>query len=52
MNIIKAEMNAKDMELMMLNTVLEMYRTLAENGEENLGTQALIHYYDNDEKLI
>ena len=35
---------------MMLNTVLEMYRTLAKNGEENLGTQALIHYYDNDEK--
>ena len=51
MNIIKAEMNAKDMELMMLNTVLEMYRTLAENGEENLGTQALIHYYDNDENI-
>lgn len=52
MNIIKAEMNAKDTELMMLNAVCEMYQTLAENGEEDLGTQALIHYYDNNGELV
>ena len=52
MNIIKAEMNAKETELMMLNAVCEMYQTLAENGEEDLGTQALIHYYDNNGELV
>lgn len=52
MNIIRAEMNAKDTDLMMLNAVCEMYQTLAENGEEDLGTQALIHYYDNNGKLV
>jgi len=30
-----------------LNTVLSMYETLESEGLGNLGTQALIQYYDN-----
>lgn len=32
-------------QLQMLNTVCEMYEQLMSQGYENLGTQALIHYY-------
>lgn len=43
MHIVQSEM--KDLQLPMLNTVCDMYETLAKQGEENLGTQALIHMY-------
>ncbi len=42
MHIIQEETNTS---LDMLNTVCNMYETLADQGEANLGTQALIHYY-------
>ncbi len=42
MHIIQEETNTL---LDMLNTVCNMYETLADQGEANLGTQALIHYY-------
>lgn len=45
MHIVQLEM--KDQQLHMLNTVCNMYETLAEQGEEDLGTQALIHMYKN-----
>lgn len=45
MHIVQAEMKAKEMQLHMLDTVCAMYEKLAEQGEENLGTQALFHYY-------
>lgn len=49
MHIVQEEM--KDtFSLDMLNTVCSMYETLAAQGEENNGTQALIHYYKNKEK--
>lgn len=43
MHIVQAEM--KDQQLEMLNTVCHMYETLADSGEGDLGTQALLHYY-------
>lgn len=46
MNLIKQEIKPK--KLMVLNTVLKMYKKLAKKGKENLGTQALIHYYYNN----
>lgn len=45
MHIVQEEMKAKGMHLAMLDTVCEMYETLAKQGDENLGTQALVHYY-------
>ena len=33
----------------MLDTVCHMYEELAKKGEENAGTQALIHYYEKHE---
>lgn len=45
MHIIQDETN---ISLDMLNTVCKMYETLASNGEANLGTQALIHYYKKE----
>ncbi len=45
MQIAQQEMTDKNTSLQMLNTVLEMYKKLAEQGYEHLGTQALIQYY-------
>lgn len=47
MHIIQEETNTP---LDMLNTVCNMYETLADQGEANLGTQALIHYYKKSTK--
>lgn len=35
-----------DLDLKVLDTVKDMYEVLASRGMEDLGTQALIHYYD------
>lgn len=35
-----------DLDLKVLDTVKDMYEDLANRGMEDLGTQALIHYYD------
>lgn len=35
-----------DLDLKVLDTVKDMYEDLASRGMEDLGTQALIHYYD------
>ena len=43
LKIAKEEM--EDQELPVLNTVLQMYQSLQ---EDNLGTQALIHYYEEN----
>lgn len=43
MHIIQDEMGSQ--HLTMLDSVCQMYETLAKEGEENKGTQALIHYY-------
>lgn len=45
MHIVQEAMEAHDMHLDMLDQVCHMYETLAENGEEDNGTQALLHYY-------
>lgn len=45
MNIIDAEMKARGIELRMLESVLGLYREMAEEGNENDGTQALIKLY-------
>jgi len=45
MKIAKEEMEKNGKELKVLNEVLSMYEKLAEEGYENLGTQALIKYY-------
>lgn len=44
MHIVQEEMG--DVHLAMLDTICKMYEKLARDGEENAGTQALIHYYD------
>lgn len=44
MHIVQDEM--KETHLEMLDTVCHMYEVLADQGEENKGTQALIHYYN------
>ena len=46
-HFIKEEMDQKGIDLQMLNTVCRMYEALAENGKENLGTQALLHFYEH-----
>ena len=45
MNIVDEESRAHGVTLEMLETVLALYRRMAENGHENDGTQALIQYY-------
>lgn len=46
MKIIQDVMKEYHQELNMLNSVEHMYECLADNGLENLGTQALIRYYE------
>lgn len=48
MHIIQDEMLQKNMQLPMLNRVCQLYEELAETGEENKGTQALVHIYQKD----
>lgn len=50
MHIVQEEMKQRDEQLDMLNAVCAMYEALAANGEENNGTQALVHYYQNNNK--
>ena len=45
MHIVQQEMEQQGVHLDMLETVCKMYETLAGMGEENNGTQALVHYY-------
>lgn len=45
MHIVQGEMKKQNKSLDMLDTVCRMYEELAQDGEENNGTQALIHYY-------
>lgn len=47
MHIVQEEMAQKDIHLEMLSSVCKMYEKLAAHGEENNGTQALIHYYNS-----
>lgn len=47
MHIIQEEMKQKNIDFEMLDKVCQMYETLAQQGKENKGTQALLHYYDN-----
>ncbi|MGX8850150.1 NAD(P)-dependent oxidoreductase [Amedibacillus sp. YH-ame10] len=47
MHIIQDEMKQRNIDFHMLNAVCEMYESLAEDGEEDNGTQALLHYYKN-----
>lgn len=49
MNIVKKEMDDRNISLEILNTVLKMYNDMVEKGFENDGTQALIKIY-NDSK--
>lgn len=46
MNIAASEANDVNLELGVLNAVLEMYKKLEEEGMGDLGTQALIKYYE------
>ncbi|MGI6156966.1 MAG: NAD(P)-dependent oxidoreductase [Saccharofermentanales bacterium] len=48
MRIISNEMADRDTRLPMLETVRSLYETMAEQGQENLGTQALIRLYRKD----
>lgn len=45
MHIVQEEMEKSGTSLEMLNTVCHMYEELAKQGEADLGTQALLHYY-------
>lgn len=46
MLIAKEELTKHDIQLDVLNTVLNMYQVLQQDGLENLGTQALYQYYE------
>lgn len=46
MRIVQDEMQQQGMQLEMLDTVCKMYEDLVKQGEENNGTQALLHYYE------
>jgi len=50
MHIAIEESEARDLHLSILNAVNGMYEQLAENGMEDLGTQALIKYFDEKEQ--
>ena len=50
MKIAKEEAEDRSVELGILNRVLEMYQTLEEKGMGDLGTQALIKYYEGSIK--
>lgn len=46
MHIVQQEMEEQGVHLDMLEAVCNMYEALANAGEENNGTQALVHYYE------
>ncbi len=48
MRIAAAEADEKGLELNILNQVLEMYESLEKEGAGELGTQALIKYYNKE----
>ena len=50
MKIIRAEMAERGVDLAMLNTVLDLYESMAAKGLENDGTQALIKLYSKPDK--
>lgn len=50
MNIAQKELRKIGIDLPALNLVESIYESLAENGYENLGTQALYKYYDLEDK--
>ena len=45
MKIAKDVNDSNSLDLEVLNVVLKMFETLQVNGDEDLGTQALIKYY-------
>ena len=45
MKIAKDVNDANNLDLEVLNTVLKMFETIQSNGDGNLGTQAIIKYY-------
>ena len=45
MDIAKNEADQKNLDLPVLNDVLKMFKILQEKGYDDLGTQALIKYY-------
>ena len=47
MDIAKNEANHSNLDLPVLNDVLKMFKTLQEKGYDDLGTQALIKYYQD-----
>ncbi len=47
MDIAKNEANHNNLDLPVLNDVLKMFKTLQEKGYDDLGTQALIKYYQD-----
>lgn len=47
MHIVQDAMKEQGVSLDMLDQVCRMYEKLADEGEENNGTQALLHYYTN-----
>lgn len=48
MRIAVEESQQVQLDLKMLGSVLDMYETLAKSGMEDLGTQALYHYYQEE----
>lgn len=45
LEIASKEVGENELQLLVLDTVLKMYKTLQMNGKEDLGTQALLQYY-------
>ncbi|WP_427112162.1 NAD(P)-dependent oxidoreductase [Megasphaera sueciensis] len=50
MRIADEESSSRGLHLNVLNEVLDMYLKLMADGEGNLGTQALVKYYDDDDQ--
>jgi 3-hydroxyisobutyrate dehydrogenase-like beta-hydroxyacid dehydrogenase len=48
LDLIEAESQKVDISLPVVHQVLELYRQLVENGDRELGTQALIKAYRKD----
>lgn len=50
LDIARGQAAAAGQRLPVLEQVLDMYRELAERGEGDLGTQALMHYYEEQDR--
>ena len=50
LDIARGQAAAAGQRLPVLEQVLAMYRELAERGEGDLGTQALMHYYEEQDR--